>query len=207
MKASRGAAVAAVASMALLASVAASFAQSPAQSDAVRGRTIQVPPGAVVIVLPPGAAAVPAGFDAGFPFAAMPSPVAMFQEMDRMMADMQRGFASLPWLAPDRVVPAAAAGTGMPAGMSGVVVTSFSNGHGTCTQRIVYGGNGAAPQVQTVSTGGNACAAAGLPSSVTPAAQPQAPRPALPNSGAMPRLIEAANHSGTAPMVLAKADE
>ena len=41
--------------------------------------------------------------------------------------------------------------------MRGVFVTSFSDGHGTCTRRVTYTGSGAPPRVAVSSTG-NACA-------------------------------------------------
>ncbi len=40
-----------------------------------------------------------------------------------------------------------------------VVVTSFSNGHGTCTQTVTYTGNAAAPKVVVKRTGDASCGA------------------------------------------------
>jgi hypothetical protein len=188
MKASR---IAAVASVALFGTAAAVFAQSPAPQGS---RTIEVPSGAVVLVLPAGSVAGPA-FDTGFPFPDMPSPVAMIRQMDQMMANMQRGFAMQE--AAMRDLPQI--GDGVAGGaVSGVVVTSFSNGHGTCTQRITYSGNGAAPIVQTSSTG-DGCAGTG-----TPASSPELPAP----KPAAPHLIEVQNHTHkSAPLVYAQAKE
>jgi hypothetical protein len=177
MHASRTAAIGAVASAALVASVAAGFAQSPSAQGKMR--MIDVPPGAVVLVLPAGTAAPT---DVAFPFPDMPSPVAMIRQMDQMMANMQRAFAD----------PAAMGQ------VAGVVVTSFSNGHGTCTQRVTYGGNGAAPVVQVSSTG-DGCAGAGMPAAAPPV---QAP----PHE--TPHLIEVRNQPRTAaPLIYAQAGE
>jgi hypothetical protein len=167
MKVSR---IAAVASVALLGTAVAGFAQSPAPQGS---GTIEVPPGAVVLLLPD-----------------MPSPVAMIRQMDQMMANMQRSFAMQDAAMRDSLQTGGS--------MTGVVVTSFSNGHGTCTRRITYGGNGAPPVVQVSSTG-DACASAGLPAT---APEIQAPKPAA------PRLIEVQNHTHTrAPLVYAQAKE
>jgi hypothetical protein len=195
MKASRTALIGAVASAALLGTAAAGFAQSPTSQQ---GRVITVPPGAVVLVLPAGAVAAPA-FDTGFGFPDMPSPVAMIRQMDQMMADMQRSFASFD---PNRTIEAAMGGPPPAAGpVAGVVVTSFSDGHGTCTQRITYKGDGSAPVVQVASTG-DACASAGLPAA-TPAVQtPTLPTPAHPG----PHLIQVRDNTRpAAPLVYAQA--
>jgi hypothetical protein len=65
----------------------------------------------------------------------------------------------------------------IPHGASSVIVTSFNDGKGSCTQRIVYPANGDAPQVQT-RTVGDVCQAAGF----TPAALPRATVPSSPIS-------------------------
>lgn len=193
MKTSRTALIGAVASVALLGTAAVGFAQSPTQQQ---GRVIQVPPGAVVLVLPAGAVAAPA-FDTGFPLPDMPSPAAMIRQMDQMMADMQRSFAAPAWIDPNRTIEAAMHGLpGAGGPVAGVVVTSFSDGHGTCTQRITYKGDGSAPVVKVSSTG-NACASAGMP-----AATPEDPVPAH----AAPHLIQVQDHTRTAaPLVYAQA--
>jgi hypothetical protein len=183
MNASRNAVIGALASVGLLGSVAAGFAQTPASQQG--GRMIEVPPGAVVLVLPAGAMAAP-----DFPFPDMPSPVAMIRQMDQMMADMQRGFATQE-----------AAFGALPrteGGVTSVVVTSVSNGHGTCTQRVTYAGNGAPPVVQVSSTG-DACASAGMP-----AATPDTQAPA----GGTPHLIQVQDKARRiAPLTYAQAGE
>lgn len=198
MKASRNALIGAAASVALLGTAAAGFAQSPSSQQ---GRMIAVPPGAVVLVLPAGAVQAPA-FDTAFPFADMPSPVAMIRQMDQMMADMQRSFANPGWLDPNRTIEAAMQGlpqTGGP--VAGVVVTSFSDGHGTCTQRITYKGDGSAPVVQVSSTG-DACASAGVPTAPTAAPEVQTP------SHAPPHLIQVRDNTHpAAPLVYAQAKQ
>ncbi len=200
MKASRNALIGAAASVALLGTAAAGFAQSPSSQQ---GRVIAVPPGAVVLVLPAGAVQAPA-FDTAFPFPDMPSPVAMIRQMDQMMADMQRSFANPGWLDPNRTIEAAMHGMPQPGGaVAGVVVTSFSDGHGTCTRRITYRGDGSAPVVQVYSTG-DACASAGVPA--TPSATPPgAPEVQMP-SHAAPHLIQVRDHTRpAAPLVYAQA--
>jgi hypothetical protein len=196
MKASRNALIGAVASVALLGTAAAGFAQSPLPQP---GRVIAVPPGAVVLVLPAGAVQAPA-FDTAFPFPDMPSPVAMIRQMDQMMANMQRGFANTGWLDPNRTIEAAMPGMPQPGGaVAGVVVTSFSDGHGICTQRITYKGDGSAPVVQVSSTG-DACASAGAP--VSPSAAPEVQMP----SHAAPHLIQVRDNTRTTgPRVYAQA--
>jgi hypothetical protein len=196
MKASRTALIGAAASVALLGTAAAGFAQSPSSPQ---GRMIEVPPGAVVLVLPAGAVQAPA-VDAAFPFPDMPSPVAMIRQMDQMMADMQRSFANPGWLDGNRPIDAAMPGMPQPDGaVAGVVVTSFSDGHGTCTQRVTYKGDGSAPVVQVSSTG-DACSSAGVPA--TPSAAPEVQMP----SHAAPHLIQVRDNARPAiPLVYAQA--
>ncbi len=188
-------AAAVAASLALAGGAVAAFAQGAAQQ---RGRMIEVPPGAVVIVLP-GPQTAPwttSRFNAGWGFPELPGPSALIrqidQQMDQMMAQMRQAFAAPAWTAPawsspDRMIQAEFGQ--LPPGASRVVVTSFSDGHNTCTRRIVYSGGGAAPKVQ-VSDTGNACAAAAMPSA-SPEWQPRA-RPAA-------RTIEALYHPPVSP--------
>jgi hypothetical protein len=166
MQKSRIAVIGAVASLALLAGVGVTFAKSPL---ARYSRVIEVPPDAVVLVLPGATLSPPQSvLDADFPF-----PAALMQQVNQMMVDAQRAFAEPSWVARDRTIDAAL--QQMPRGdgpVSGVVVTSFSNGHGTCTQRVTYGGNMAAPKVEVSSTG-NACAEAGMPAAIPATQAPQ----------------------------------
>jgi len=103
---------------------------------------ISVGPG-VVLVVPAGTAA---------PSAAVPMPdaMAMMQQMDAQMDAMMQ--AQLQQAA---AMPAANGS------YSGVVVTSFSDGQHSCTERVVYPGNGAPAQVQ-ISETGNACGGLGV---------------------------------------------
>jgi hypothetical protein len=178
MRSTRTALLGAVAAIALLGAGTA-FAQSGANAET---RVIQVPKGAVVLVLPPGTIFPSAGMfglpaqgpavDAGFPFAAMPDAARLIRQMNdqmnEMMSRMQRAFAAPAFTAPDRTIEAT-----LPAGgnVQSVVVTSFSDGHGTCTQRITYAGNGAAPKVEVSSTGNASCP----PMHTAPVASPGSP--------------------------------
>jgi len=82
--------------------------------------------------------------------AMLPEPVAMMQQMDAMMQAQLQQAAAMQGAMP------VASGS-----YSSVVVTSFSDGQHSCTERVVYPGNGAAAQVQ-VSQTGNACASLGV---------------------------------------------
>jgi hypothetical protein len=185
MHKSRIALLSAVASLALLAGGAA-YAQS---RTAQHARPIEVPPGAVVLVLPGGMLRVmPMAMPMSGPMvdAAFPFPSDMMRQMDQMMADTQRVFDSPAWTAPDQSIEAAMRGMPQAGGpVAGVVVTSFSDGHSTCTRRITYSGNGAAPKVEVSATGGG-CASAGIPTAApsTPAAMPDVvtPQPAVPHT-------------------------
>lgn len=199
--------LAAGAAIGLLAAAGTAVAQEGmAQEHATR--TIRVPENAVVLVLPPGArvlapgaqeAAVPMPFGmmpfgAG-PFGAGPSDAgpasridAMFQrmntEMDAMMQAAEHQLPMQPMMGPGHTIQAMM--RDMPQGASSVVVTSFSDGRHSCTQRMVYSGNGQAPVIHI---SGDACGAV-APNRMVPAAVPErvAPR------GHGPRLIEAAAH-------------
>ncbi len=190
MKASRTVMLGAVASAGLLASMSAGFAQATPEPG---GRMIAVPPGAVVLVLPAGMEPVGA-----FDMPDLPSPLAMIrqidQQMDRMMADMQRGLAT----------PAAAM-SGEAGPVAGVVVTSFSNGHGTCTQRVTYKGDGSAPVVQIAATG-DGCDGVSLPAATpgaTPGIVPAGSTPAAPHV----IQVRNGNHGPAAPLVYAQAQQ
>lgn len=176
-----------------LASVALAGTAIAAPSS--RERVIEVPSGAVVLILPapmsiqaPIQAMLPPTpaehmLDAGFPFP--PTPGAIIREVNAMMASTQhmfdRSFAPLP--APGL-------------GVSGVFITSFSNGHGTCTQQVTYAGDNSPPVVK-VSSAGDACARAGVSVPTT--------APAIrPHERATPHLIEASAHRRTAPVELAQ---
>jgi hypothetical protein len=118
----------------------------------------------------------------------------MDAQMDRMMALAQHSFAMQQ---PDRLVQAA---LGDPSRLadSSVVVTSFSDGRHSCTQRVTYAGNGTAPVIQT---SGNGCTGVttGLP---TPATGHDAVTPRT----EQPRLIEAGRQAGNAPRTVQVAE-
>ncbi len=163
----------AAAALALVGTAGIAAAQTPSRA----GQVIEVPPGAVVLILPAGA--VPAmswsgpTLDAAFPFPAMPDAARIVRQMDQMMLDAQRAFANPAWTNPDRTIEAAMQGIPAAEGpVSGVVVTSFSDGRGTCTQRVVYSGNAAAPRINVSSTG-NACASIGGPVALPKVQPPQ----------------------------------
>ncbi len=168
------AALGAIASLALLGGVSASFAQGrPAQ----HGQIIEVPPGAVVLVLPGGAMSPSQPmFDTDVAF-----PTTLMQRVSQMMADAQRAFAEPSWVSQDRLIDAALQQMPQAGGaVSGVFVTSVSNGRGTCTQRVTYAGNGAAPEVEV---SGNACDCAGLPAAA----------PTMPAPRTVPRTLQVKN--------------
>ncbi len=175
MQKTRITAIGAIAALTLLGGVGATFAQSgPAQYS----RVIEAPPGVMVLVLPGAALSPPqAMIDADFP-----TPATLMQRIDRMMAEAQRAFAAPSWAARDRTIDAAWRQMPLAGGsVTGMVVTSFSNGHGTCTQRVTYAGNGAAPLVEVSSTG-NACAQAGMPAAIPARQAPPAPQRTMPRT-------------------------
>jgi hypothetical protein len=180
----------AVAAFALLGAGTA-FAQS---GPGVPVRTIEVPQGSLVLVLPPPAAlpavmlpgapaSAAAVLDAELPFVPAPDPARLVARMDRMMSRMQRLFATPFFAAPEREIMAALR-TAPPGGMvRGVVITTFSNGQGSCTRTVTYAGGGAAPRVEVRQTGGVSCSR--LPSA--PVSVPTVPEPTQP----APRLWQA----------------
>ncbi|MEJ1978587.1 MAG: hypothetical protein WDN49_23210 [Acetobacteraceae bacterium] len=121
--------------------------------------------------------------------------------MDQMMAETQRVFATLSWAAQDRTIEAAL--RQMPQGGSGVssvIVTSFSDGRSTCTRRVTYTGNGAAPKVD-VSATGDGCTRAGIPAGDSvPAALPDI----QPQQRTIPHTLRVENRSRLAPMEVAQ---
>jgi hypothetical protein len=157
-------------------------------------RTITVPPGAMVLIVPAGAPA--SGF---VPVARQPAADPMLQliaqqdaMMHDMMAEMDAAFAQPMFPHMDQMIQAALRGTPLPAGAgNGVVFTSVSNGPGVCIERMdyVYPANGGKPQV-AVSRSGNACGTLGTAGPLhvmqtTPISPPQA-TPLAPSHG--PRM-------------------
>lgn len=193
------------ASLALVGGAVAAFAQTVTPP---RARMIELPPGAVLIVLPgPQAAPWTAHrVNAGWAFPEMPGPSALIrqidQQMDQMMAQMQQAFAGPAWVTPgwsnpQRLIQAEFGR--MPPGASGVVVTSFFDGRHTCTQRVVYSGRGTAPRVQ-VSDTGNACGPGSGGGAATPSASPDW----QPRAQPLARTIDAAYHPSVTPQAVAR---
>ena len=162
------------------------FAAAPAP------RTIAVPPGAVVLILPSADSSVATPAFNTSPGAQFADPMlrliaAQDAMMDQMMAHMQAAFAQPVFPDMNGMIRAALAGTPTPGPGTGMVFTSVSAGPGVCTERMVYSypAAGGAPRV-TVTRSGDACAAPGG-NAPTEAVQPIAPAPvAKPAQG--PRL-------------------
>ena len=144
---------------------AATGQAQPAQPEG--GRTIYVPAGAMVVILPgPGAIAAPAGIipapnvvNAGAP-QAMPLTQMIAQQqaaMQHMIADMNAMFPPMP---DPNAMLRAAFGSGPALGVS---MMPLAGGHGVCSQSIsiVARGDGSAPIVKTSQTG-DACGALGV---------------------------------------------
>jgi hypothetical protein len=149
-------------------------------------RTITVPPGAVVLILPTAdAVAMPSTQSAAVLPAGDPLLRLVAEQnamMRNMMAEMNAAFAQPMWPTQMDQMIRAAFGT-MPANAagSGVIFTSVSGGPGVCSEHVTYTypGNGAKPQV-TMSRSGGACGSLGVtgPRSVIqplPAQRPEAP--------------------------------
>jgi hypothetical protein len=199
---------AAIAAAALLGIAGTAFAQSAWSPGTRQGRVIEVPPGAVVLVLPAGAMPmtpmVPAGAEPLYgPMSVspmsmppmpmppmpmmpmMPDPEAMLRRVHAMMAAAERAFA-----APDGAVPVAS----MPAGpgVSAVYVGSVVSGGQSCTRQVTYDGSGQ-PKIRVY---GNACGVATAPPRPVslPAFRAPAPAPAVPG------MVEARNRTPAAPL-------
>lgn len=125
-------------------------------------RTITVPPGAVVLILPAATTAGTSPFTAP---AALPAGDPMLQlvaEQDAMMRDMMAqmdaAFAQPMFPSMDRMIQAALRGT-QPPGQGGTTVfTSVTSGPGVCSERVVYAypANGGKSRV-TMTRSGDAC--------------------------------------------------
>jgi hypothetical protein len=141
------------------------------------GHYVWVPAGTTVVLVPMSSTTPTTPID--FPVARMIGQQEAI--MHRMFADMDSLLAiGLP--DPDQMIRSVM--QGMPQavpGSSGFVVTSISNGSGTCSQTVTYGypGNGGQPQVKVSSTG-EACGTlrSSGPISVTqPVPMPQSTQP------------------------------
>lgn len=153
-----------------LAAAGTAMAAPPAGS-----RTITVPEGAVVLILPgPGMTASPmatteVATPANDPLlrlvaeqeAVMHHVMVEQQMMMRhMLAEMGPMFADPPGMGSmNRMIEAAMHGAPVAGQGAGVVVTSVSDGHGMCSQRVVYSypADGGTPRV-TLTRSGDACA-------------------------------------------------
>lgn len=156
--------LAAVSGAALLAGVGVARAQGPVQ-------VIPVAPGISLVV---SQSATPP------PMPVLASPFAALQQAELALAEVNMSMAQAAFQPVD--MPA------MPPGAQAVTVVSFSDGTHSCTQRIIYPANGAAPQVQLTSMGG-ACQAPAFRGKVQPMAEPLPPA-ALPRQhAAQPSLI------------------
>jgi len=115
--------------------------------------------------------------------------------MQQMDAQMSAQLAAMP-----QAVPTAM--ENLPAGVTGVSITTISDGARTCTQRVLYPANGAPAKVE-VSETGNACAALqlGAPGGPIPSALPAAP--AAPKA---PSTIVVDNAGAQKPILLADRD-
>jgi hypothetical protein len=157
--------LAGAAALAVVAGAAGARAQAQAQAQAqTQGQPVvlMVPGGFVEVLAAPvhrGVTQVPAWAVADSPFAMMQR---LSAEMDAQAAAMAR-MQTMP------------AGFGpLPPGSSGVTMVTTISGSGACMEsvRMVYGGQGAAPQVVSSRSGG--CGPMNAAPSV-PAAQPQLP--------------------------------
>jgi hypothetical protein len=134
----------------LAASLLVASPAGAAQPEA--GHYVWVPAGATVVLVPSAPLT-----QTEFPVAHM---IAQQQAMmNRMMAEMDSLMANMP--DPQQMIRSAMQGMPQVVPGSGVVVTSISNGSGTCSQTITYGysGNGGQPSVK-ISSSGNACGGA-----------------------------------------------
>lgn len=140
-----------------LLAASSAMAASPPES-----RTITVPPGAVVLILP-GAATVGAPpFTASAALQSGDPMLRLIAEQDAMMRDMmaQMDAAFAPPMVPamDRVIQAALHGTTLSDHGVATVFTSMTNSPGVCSERVVYTypATGGKPQV-TVTRSGDGC--------------------------------------------------
>ena len=128
--------------------------------------------------------------------AQMAQMTAMMQQMDAQMSAQMAAMSQLP------TTPAAFGN--LPAGVTGVSITTISDGSKTCTARVRYPASGA----QQISETGNACGAlqfgqpaGGQPSGPTPSALPVAPVPPK-----APTTIVVKNEATAKPILLADRD-
>jgi hypothetical protein len=185
--------LASMSGLAMLAGIGTAMAQNAPAEQVIMA------PGIVVLVNPQ-TAAVPV-------VAPMADPFAMIRQMDAQMDQMNQQMSQIMQAAQHdlqqgvpngALTPAALGGNGNAAG---VFVTTFSDGQNTCTQRIIYPGNGAPAKIE-VSQTGNACNAMHwmTPAGATPSALPNTTQPARP---ALPPTIQVRNTGKPATIMLA----
>jgi hypothetical protein len=123
--------------------------------------------------------------------AQMAQMTAMMQQMDAQMSAQMAAMSQRP------ATPAAFGN--LPAGVTGVSITTISDGSKTCTARVLYPASGA----QQISETGNACGALqfGQPAGPTPSALPAAP--VAPKA---PTTIVVKNEATAKPILLADRD-
>lgn len=161
-----------VSAAALLAGISHASAQGVTQ-------VIPVAPGVSLVItaqnmVPPAVMPVPP----------MPDPYVMIRQIEQTLAQAQQNMVQT------GLTPVAF--PALPQGAGAVVVSSFSDGAGSCTRRVIYPADGGAPLVKVSSTG-NACEAAGLETTALPAVSPLPPA-TVPQHAAPPRLVLAANN-------------
>jgi hypothetical protein len=116
---------------------------------------------------------------------------AMMQQMDAQMSAQMNALSQLP------TTPAAF--NNLPAGVTGISITTITDGSKSCTERVLYPATGA----QQISETGNSCAALhlGQPAGPIPSALPTAPV-----QSKAPTTIVVRNDSTQEPIRLADRD-
>ena len=161
-------------------------------------RVIQVPPGAVVLILSApqvSAARLPVTQTAAPDASPVLRLIAQQQAlMQRMMSDMDSLLPPMP--DPAQMIRAAMAAANQPGvtGAPDVATPPIAGGHGVCGESVSYTFNGSAPPVVHITRYGDACGAeaTGGTQTVTtpqPATPPQAHQPKVLEVGYPPRLV------------------
>lgn len=125
-------------------------------------RTITVPSGAVVLILPGAATVGTPPFTAAAALQAGDPMLGLVAEQDAMMRDMMAQmnavFAQPMFPSMDRMIQAALRGTPLRGQGAATVFTSVANAPGVCSERVTYIdlANGSGPQV-TMARSGNGC--------------------------------------------------
>jgi len=152
-------------------------------------------PGITIIVSPTQPASQPASQPQPLPDAFQ----AMNAQMSQMTATMQQMDAQMSAQMAAMPLPSPAALQNLPAGVTGISITTITDGSKSCTERVLYPASGA----QQISETGNSCAALqlGQPAGPIPSALPTAPvQPKAPTT------IVVRNDSTQKPIILADRD-